>query len=371
MKKYNIEKLIARWLMLMLCSNAAWSATPQSLNNPDGTNPYSPYEGHPITTKPVSPLPNSSGNEISDTDWLTLQQGMLFKFERQRDEAIAGIRKADEKIVKAQNLISRAQAADNKAAETIAIRALQTAQETKRRYEQKKIQIEKNSAYVRNRMADKSGMNMKIAGMVTQHTGRVQVTSGKSPYETIPLDRDQAGYFEEGDTIETYDNSQAQIQFLDGRGSMTIGEYSRVKMEKKDPYSETISLAKGTIHTAIDKAEVFEAWIEKQAEMAADDPNKMLEYDFRAIRAWVKNKSKKFEIRTGSGTASVRGTTFTMGVDEAGTTIIELIEGELAVTNAKTSSVTILKGGEKMTLSSDGTAYVEPLKLPSQGWWEQ
>ncbi|MDD4856179.1 MAG: hypothetical protein PHU41_10100, partial [Sulfuricurvum sp.] len=179
--------------------------------------------------------------EDNTTAWSATQMGMIFKFERQKDEIIERIRKTDEMILKAQNLISRAQAAENAAAETIANRALQTAQETKRKYEQKKIQIEKNSAYIHNKMADKSGMNMKIAGMVTQHTGRVQVTSGKPPYDTVALDGDRAGYFEEGDTLSTYNNSSAEIECFDGRGTLKVGEYSSVKMEKKDETTEALN----------------------------------------------------------------------------------------------------------------------------------
>lgn len=310
-------------------------------------------------------------NQIEKQEWSMTQVGMIFKFKEQRETILEKIRKSDEMIAKANSLIARAQAADNKAAEGIALQALQKAQENKHQNELKKLQIDKNIAYVQNRMAEHSGIDEKIGGMVTSHSGRVRVVSGKPPYEAVAMDGERSGYFQEGDTIETYDNSRAQIQFLDGRGSMTIGEFSRVKVEKKDSISEVISLSRGTIHTTVDKAEAFEAWVEKQAAMAADDPNKMLAYDFGAIRAWVKSKSKKFEVRTGSGTASVRGTTFTMSADEAGTTIIELIEGELAVTNVKMSGETILKGGEKMTILAEGTVRIEPLALPSRPWWEQ
>jgi hypothetical protein len=296
---------------------------------------------------------------------------MIFKFKEEREKVLEKIRKADEMMAKANSLIARAQNTGNKAAEEVALQALQKAQENKRQNELKKLQIDTNIAYVQNRMAEHSGIDAKIGGMVTSHSGRVRVISGKSPYEAVAMDGEHPGYFQEGDTIETYDNSRAQIQFLDGRGSMTIGEESRVKMEKKDSLSETISLAKGRIHTAVDKAEAFKEWAEKQAAMAADDPNKMLAHDFGAIRAWIKSKSKKFEVRTGGGTASVRGTTFAMSADEAGATTIELIEGDLAVTNVKTSGVTLLKGGEKMTLSPEGATHVEPLSLPAKPWWVQ
>ncbi len=306
-----------------------------------------------------------------EKEWSATQLAMIFKFEQQRESALQNIRKADETIAKADSLIARARAAGNSAAEGVALMALQKAQATKRQHELKKLQIDKNIAYVRNRMNERSGYDAKIAGMVTNHTGRVRVVSGKPPYEAVAMDAEYPGYFEEGDTIETYGNSRAEVQFLDGRGSMTIGEYSRVKMEKKDALSETLSLVKGKIHASVEKAEAFEAWLEKQAQMAAEDPNKLLAHDFGAIRAWVKKKSKKFEVRTPSAVTSVRGTTFAMSTDEAGATTIELIEGELAVTNAKTSGETLLKGGEKMTISAEGEVRIEPLSLPAKGWWEK
>lgn len=304
--------------------------------------------------------------------WSATQMGMIFKFERQKDDVLERIRKTDEMILKAQNLISRAQAADNAAAETIAIRALQSAQETKRKYEQKKIQIEKNSAYVHNRMADKSGMNMKIGGMVTQHTGRVQVTSGKPPYDTVLLDGDRAGYFEEGDTLSTYNNSRAEIECFDGRGTLKIGEYSSVKMEKKDETTEALNLIKGKIYVAVEKIEALEKWAQEKGSQLADDPDEFLKKEFKKIEARTKQYSKKFEVRTPSGSGAVRGTTFTVTINDTGTTVFEMIEGRVDVTNQKTSEVLSIKGGEKITIAPDGTSTIEASRIePSREWWEK
>lgn len=349
MNSYHLEKKIISCIILIIFSNTAWSET--------------------LKTGSASTLSNLQGTKNNDVD--LSQIGMIFKFEQQQEVIIEKIRRTDEIITRASSLITRSQATGNSAAEGIAIKAQQKAQENKRQLELKKLQIDKNIAYVRNRMADRSGINSKIGGMVTQHSGRVRVISGKPPYEAIPMDDEHPGYFEEGDTLETYGNSRADVQFLDGRGSMTIGEYSRVKMEKKDPFTETLSLAKGEIHTAVDKAEVFESWLEKQAAMAIDDPNKLLADDFGKIRAKVKKYSKKFEVRTPNVAIAVRGTTFAVNVDDAGATTLELIEGEVAVSNLKTAVMTVLKTGEKITISADGIVHINPLTLPAKPWWEQ
>lgn len=311
-------------------------------------------------------------NEENSGLWSATQMGMIFKFERQRDDVSERIHNADKTILKVQNLISRAQIADNTAAEAIANRALRTAQETKRQYELKRVQIEKNIAYVRNRMADKSGIDIKIGGIITQHTGRVQYTSGKPPYETTSLKGDNAGYFEEGDTVSTYGNSSAEIQFLDGRGTLKIGEYSSVKVEKKDASTEALSLVKGKIHVAVEKAEAFGTWVDEKAQRLSDDPMGFSEAELKEGIAHLKNYHKKFEVRTPAAVCAVRGTTFTVTTDEAGRTVIEMIEGRVEVTNLKTSIVSGVKGGEKITIGTDGSSVIEASRIePSHTWWEQ
>lgn len=310
------------------------------------------------------------GQNESNKDQLFTQLGMAFKFQQEHDAMNERIRKADAMIAKANDLIRRAQETGNKSSGEIAYKALIKAQENKEYCVKRKIQIDKNMAYVRNRMVEQSKTGAKIGGMVTQSSGRVRVISGKPPYEAVSMDGERPGYFEEGDTIETYDNSHAEIQFLDGRGSMDIGEFSRVKMEKKDAFSETLSLVKGKIHASVDKADAFGQWLEQKAVEAADNPDTFLSDQFGKIRADVKKYSKKFEVRTPAAICAVRGTTFTMSADDSGTTVIELIEGEVEVKNLKTSALMLLRGGEKMTLISDGTVRIEPLQLPSKSWWE-
>lgn len=309
------------------------------------------------------------GQQEDHKDWMFTQLGMAFKFQQQHDAANERIRKADEMIVKANELILRSQEAGNKSSGEIAGKALIKAQENKAYWVNRKIQIDKNIAYVRNRMVEQSKTGSKIGGMVTQFSGRVRVISGKPPYEAIPMDGEHPGYFTEGDTIETYNNSRAEIQFLDGRGNMEIGEFSRVKMEKKDSLSETLSLVKGKIHTSVDKGEVFGQWLEQKAAEAADDPDKFLSEQFGKIKADIKKYRKKFEVHTPAAICAVRGTTFSMSADEDGTTTIELIEGEVEIKNVKTSTLVLLREGEKMTLASDGTSRIEVLQLPSKPWW--
>lgn len=303
-------------------------------------------------------------------DWQMTQMSLIFKFKDKRETILSNIRKADEKIAKANALIDRTHQSGNSAAETIATRALQTAQENKRLLENALIQIDKNIAYVQNRMYEQIGSDKKITGVITNYSGRVRIISGKPPYEATPMDGENPRYFEEGDTIETYGGSRAEIQMLDGRASMTIGEYSRIKMEKKDLLSEAILLTKGKIYTAVEKADVFAARLEKQAQMVKNDPYNTLEGDMAAMTAMVKNKTKKFEVRTPVAVCAVRGTTFSIESSE-NTSEIKLIEGEIAVTNPKTSDTTILKGGEKMTVNADGTVRIESLVMPEKPWWNE
>lgn len=302
-------------------------------------------------------------------EWQMTQMAMVFKFEDKRAATLSKIRKADETIAKANALIERSHQSGNEAAASLALKALQTAQENKRMLEAAVIQIDKNIAYVRNRMHEQIGSNKKISGIVTNYSGRVRIISGKPPYEATTMDREYPGYFEEGDTIETYGDSRADVQLLDGRASMSIGEYSRIKMEKKDPLSETVLLAKGKIYSTVEKAETFAAWIEQQAQALKDDPYNTLADKMEAMKAWAKKRAKKFEVRTPVAICAVRGTTFSIESTEHESQIT-LIEGEIAVSIPKTSETTLLKGGEKMIVGADGSTRIEPLIIPDKPWWQ-
>lgn len=312
---------------------------------------------------------NSAVAADAMNEWQMTQMAMVFKFEEKRATTLSKIRKADEMIAKASGLIERSQKSGNETAAAVAFKALQTAQENKRMLETAVIQIDRNIANIRNRMNEQIGSDKKISGIVVNYSGRVRIISGKPPYEAIAMDREYPGYFEEGDTIETYGESRADVQLLDGRASMSIGEYSRIKMEKKDLFSETVLLAKGKIYSTVEKAETFAAWIEQQALMVKDDPYNTFANKMDALRAWAKKRAKKFEVRTPTAICAVRGTTFSIESSEDKSEI-KLIEGEIAVNTPKTSETVILKGGEKMTVDADGTTRIEPLVMSEKPWWQ-
>ncbi len=121
MNNYRLEKKIISCLILVFFTNTAWAET--------------------LNTESSSPFSSLQGNTNNDID-LT-QIGMIFKFEQQREVIIEKIRKTDEMITKASNLIARSQTAGNSAAEGIALKAQQKAQENKRQLNSKNFKLTK------------------------------------------------------------------------------------------------------------------------------------------------------------------------------------------------------------------------------------
>ncbi len=283
--------------------------------------------------------------------WSMLQIGIIFKFEHQKQEAIDGIDKANQTITKAQSLISFAQSKNKKDVEAIAGKALQNAQKSKERYEKLKLQIEKNIAYVKNRTASKMGINEKITGIISAHSGRVDYISSKAPSATITIGESESVYVQEGDTISTYENSTVQIECLDGRGNIKLEENSRVKIEKKDAQNEILSLLNGKIDVAVDKAEKFNEMIEQNSKQLLQDLQEFPEREIKKLIA----KKRKFSVRTPAAVLAVRGTKFTTTVTKSQQTIIEMHEGVVDITNLKDASHFEAEAGEKVTVNPDGT----------------
>ncbi|MGD9498381.1 MAG: FecR domain-containing protein [Armatimonadota bacterium] len=96
-------------------------------------------------------------------------------------------------------------------------------------------------------------------------------------------------------------------------------------------------------------------------------------FDLDAGRIWVRVLSLvggtgKFEVRTPTATAGVRGTVFSIAVDESRRTEVAVYEGAVAV--ASRAGRTIVRPGEALLAADDA---LQPCRPPSAGvnWQEQ
>ncbi|MBW1746555.1 MAG: hypothetical protein JRJ25_09760 [Deltaproteobacteria bacterium] len=177
--------------------------------------------------------------EVEKENWLL---GVIFKLERMRDVAIADIQRYEGEIQKCNSIIGKsehiirlAQQKGNVKAEMIAGSALAKATQAKLKNEElknsaalRKKRAEFALVNVHNLPAKQSDVKTKIRSVVTGSTGRATIFS-KRLNESINLDDNKAAFLEPGDEIWTYGNSSVEMQFLDGRGTLKLGEYSRFR----------------------------------------------------------------------------------------------------------------------------------------------
>jgi FecR protein. len=316
------------------------------------------------------------------SNWLL---GVIFKLENMRDKAIADIQKyegdiqkCDTTISKSENIVRLAQQKGNVQAEIIAREASLKAHEAKIKNRDKKNLAEINKkraefalATVKNELSNALSQPQKIKSVITNYSGRVEIQ--KENGETFDFGKNQPVFLEKGDFIMTYGNSSAELQFLEGRGSLKVGEYSKVKMEEDDKGTQTLNMLKGKAHIDVEKTDEYLKMLdEKLKEYKEDISNIPEDYEkfVKGLRAQVQ---KKFEVRTQGGGCAVRGTEFLVFEDDKTGTEIIVLEGSVEMKGVKGEKTIIVNAGNKGTVTKDGKLS-EPKKIDLskiERWWEK
>jgi len=301
--------------------------------------------------------------------------GVIFKLEVMHDSAVADIRrlegeirKADGAIEKAERIIRLAREQGNSEAERVAQGALATTKDarsknldSKASFESTLRQIDLALAAAKNKLAGTLGRSERIEAMVSKFTGRVSVQKkDELPFEIEPS---RPVFLERGDVVTTYGKSSVELQFLEGRGTLKLGEFSRIETaDDAGDGIQALTLVKGTIDIGIEKTETFESALEAMVEKykldlqtVKDEVKQRIVDEFTATKANVKKKiSKKFEVRTASGAMSVRGTRFIVRLDGPERTEVIVFEGAVEIMPLRSSSSLVVEAGYRIIFSPDG-----------------
>jgi uncharacterized membrane protein len=233
---------------------------------------------------------------------------VLFKAQGLRENAIENIHKLEKEIQanentirKSREIINLAQEKNNTKAETIAHDARKSAEvakakneQTKKEWEIKRIQAEKSIATIRNTLSKNYGEGQKIKGLVTNYSGRVEMF--KKDGSKVYLENNQPGFLESGDEVWT-GNGHAEVQVLYGRGSATIGPYSKFKMVEDTPEKQVVELLQGKAYMAIDKADDYAKKIKEQIERYKNDVETIREWTNEQTDEYVKKIKEEVHIR--------------------------------------------------------------------------
>ena len=340
--------------------------------------------------------------EVERGNWLL---GVIFKLEKMRDDASADlqrytneIRKCDRTIGRSEKIIRLARQKGNVRAETIAGSALARGRRARLKNEElknsaalRKKRAEVALANVRNLLAKQLSMNTEIRSVVTGRTGRATIFS-KRLNESINLDDDRAAFLEPGDEIWTYGNSSVEMQFLDGRGTLQLGEYSRFRMEEDKPGTQIINMIKGKIYIGVDKLDEYRNMVEEKLKAYQEDVStikdevvrKMVnEYEQKKDR-WKKLKSGRYStygflgplgsaplIRTPTCVLAERGTKFLVFEDETTGTEVTVLEGAVEVKPTKGDNTFLVDAGNRIHVTRDGViSRPEKIDLKKiKRWW--
>ncbi len=329
---------------------------------------------------------------------------LYFKSVRLLGEANENIKKLEAEIRENQNAISRAeniinlarQRTDAKAkeAERIAQEALMKAKEALRRNETSLAEWKLKRTRAQNALAAIQNMNRstfdsKVKGFVSDHSGRVEIL--KANGNTEYLDGNSSGLLESGDSIITYGNGTAQVQFLDGRANSTLAPDTQITIKKDEPAEQILGLLKGRIYTAVDKIDDFTKKMKEEYQRYREDLKTIGEYlkdeDLRKqtnrqlsieidICRPLKKKITALNVIvtedcviTPIAVAGIRGTKFVLENTEEGNGELYVIEGVVDVTTPDGKTF-IVSGGYKTTFREGRFSEAQRFGNIDK-WWER
>ncbi len=349
---------------------------------------------------------SSARAQMTGVEGGTWLLGVIFKLEKMRDDAGADlqrytdeIRKCNRTIEQSEKIIRLARQKGSSRAETIAGNALARARQARLKNKElkksaalRKKQAEVALANVRNLLARQLSVNREIRSVVTGRRGRVTIFS-KRRNESINLDDDRAVFLEPGDEIWTYGNSSVEMRFLDGRGTLQLGEYSRFRLEEDKPGTQIINMLKGKIYIGVEKLDEYRNMVEEKLKAYQEDAStikdevvrKMVDQYERKKDRWQKVKSGRYYsygllgplgstplIRTPTCVLAERGTKFLVFEDETTGTEVTVLEGTVEVKPAKGEKTFLVGAGGRIQVTGAGVVS-PPEKIDLEKitrWWK-
>jgi hypothetical protein len=288
-----------------------------------------------------------------------------------------GIAKCDKTIARSENIISLAREKNNLEAEKIAKEASLKAEIARSKYlrllnaaRRREFQSRANLDSIKRTITQYSSQTPSVNAVAMNYSGHITIQ--KANGEQFVLDESRSAFLETGDIITTSEDSKVELEFLEGRGNVVVGENSKLKMERKDDNTDVMNILQGKMKIEVLKINDYEQKMQKEYEENKQNPAFISEAYEQMIGALRAKVQKKFSVRTPTFAMAIRGTEFVVNsVDGAGSELI-VIEGTVEAESLKDSGTILVNANQKAVIDSDGVLSgpqeIDISKLAK--WWE-
>jgi len=298
------------------------------------------------------------------------------------------IKKYENRILKSQNTIAHSESiqknardAGNKEAERIATEAISNSSKTIKECREYIVSLkERRSKYQSAVESIKKAMGQtnKLNAVARDFTGQVSIT--RLSGEKIDLKSAAANTMEAGDIINTSSDGKIDLDFLEGRGNVTVGPDSKVRMIKEKDSTDVLEVMKGEIYSSVLKTDEYEKKIiDLYQSFSTDSLLRSVEpYKNFTPEQWVlfarryaMKYEKKFRVRTPTAICGIRGTRFTVTVIDENTTELQVLEGKVEISPAGVNETVMVEGGQVCRINKNETpsGAVSCDTLTINRWW--
>lgn len=285
------------------------------------------------------------------------------------------IAKCDKTIATSEKLINLAREKGNSEAEKVASDALvksKGAKDKNVKLLESAKNLKRQSEYIFasvKRELSISSSSKSIEALTLNYSGNISVQ--KSNGEQYSISDSGGSLLENGDLISTSANGKIELQLLEGRGNLLLGENSKLKFSNSDSL-DAVDFINGKVKIAVEKIDNFEKRIKEAYEKVKQDVGSLPEsYEQFMNRQRAKMK-KKFEVRIrAAGTASIRGTEFIVVSDNNIGAGLIVLEGEVEMNSKDGLKTVMIKANQKGVFDSEGNL-LEPQNIDLktiENWW--
>jgi type II secretory pathway pseudopilin PulG len=290
--------------------------------------------------------------------WLT---DLLSELERTRDDAVSQIDRAQSRVASAGQILVRARQENNAEAAGLAEQALHAARTAEGKARDKKLKAEETIAGVRSLLAVKT--NPRSQAVAGESSGDVRYVSKRSQ-ETLSLTGDRPRSLEPGDGIVTAEDGRVRVHVLGGRGTMDVGEKTRLSVEENAQGEPVINLQQGRIDVVVEKLQAYEQTMNeylKSCGQTLSAAKRMTEQEVggavEEMQKVARKFAKRFEIRSPTAVIGIRGTRLSVETDALKGTNIAVFEGRVELKDIKGRTYpfeTTVDAGYKVRVSPEG-----------------